>query len=45
MNIIPGKIKNSVYMGNMLDLFFMVGDHMIRASVSKNYIIYYKKIL
>ena len=39
MNIITGKIRNSVYMGNILDLFFKVGDHMIRASISKDYVI------
>ena len=38
-NIITGKIKNSVYMGNMLDLFFTVREQIIRASVSKDYII------
>lgn len=38
-NIITGKIKSSVYMGNMLDLFFISGDQTIRASVSKDYII------
>lgn len=39
MNIITGKIRNSVYMGNILDLFFAVGAHLIRASVSKDYVI------
>jgi ABC-type Fe3+/spermidine/putrescine transport system ATPase subunit len=39
MNIITGKIRNAIYMGNQLDLFFLVNDYLIRASVPKDYII------
>jgi len=36
-NIITGKVRNSVYMGNSLDIFFEKGDNLLRASVSRYY--------
>ncbi len=36
-NIITGKVENSVYMGNMLDLFIKVNKLLLRANVSNDY--------
>ncbi len=39
-NIITGKVRNSVYMGDRLDLFFLCGkknEYTFRASVARDY--------
>ena len=38
-NIFTGKVRNAVYMGNALDLFVQKGEHIVRASVDKEYIV------
>ena len=38
-NRIRAKVKYAVYMGNTLDLFVQIGEHEMRSSVSKDYII------
>ena len=39
VNVFTGKVRNAVYMGNVLDLFVQQGEHIIRASVDKQYIV------
>jgi len=38
-NVFTGTVQNAVYMGNALDLFVKQGDHIVRASVDKEYIV------
>ena len=38
-NKITGNIHNAVYMGNALDLFVQVGGQMLRANISKDYVV------
>ena len=38
-NVFTGKVRNAVYMGNALDLFVQKGDHIVRASVDKQFIV------
>ena len=39
LNVFTGKVRNAVYMGNALDLFVQQGEHIVRASVDKQYIV------
>lgn len=36
MNIIEGTVTHSVYMGNMIDVFFQCGERVFRANVDKD---------
>ncbi len=36
-NVISGMVRNSVYMGDRLDIFMHSGDHVFRASVARDY--------
>ena len=38
-NVFTGRVRKAVYMGNALDLFVQKGEHIVRASVDKEYIV------